>query len=220
MASRAKRSVAEPWGRRIGAGRVVGRGLAWRPAAAPSSDGRVTTVKGGAAQDPSSLRRLVAPWSEAWSLAGLEHRINITFSSRFRTSLGRCVPRAGEIRLAAFLLTGPPAVLREALCHEVAHAAVYELHGIGAKPHGSEWRALMETAGFVPRTRLPANLVPDVLLHRGNPKRLWEHRCPVCHASRMARRRVTRWRCAACRAAGLEGGLTITELHSPTGMRP
>lgn len=162
----------------------------------------------------------MAPWAEAWSVAGLEHRLNITFSSRFRTSLGRCAPRAGEIRLAAFLLTGPPAVLREALCHEVAHAAVYELHGIGVKPHGAEWRTLMMTAGFEPRARLPESLVPDVLPHRGQPKRLWEHRCPVCHASRMARRRVPRWRCAACRAAGLAGRLTITELPGSLERRP
>jgi predicted SprT family Zn-dependent metalloprotease len=156
---------------------------------------------------------LVAPWAEAWSVAGLERRLDITFSPRFRTSLGRCAPHAGKIRLAAFLLTGPPEVLREALCHEAAHAAVYELHGAGVKPHGTEWRALMEAVGFEPRARLPANLVPEVLPRRGQPKRLWEHRCPVCHASRMARRRVPRWRCAACRAAGLEGELTITELR-------
>ena len=76
-------------------------------------------------------------------------------------------------------------------------------------------RALMQAAGFAPRAKLPANLVPNVLLHRGQPKRLWEHRCPVCHASRVARRRVPRWRCAACRATGLEGSLTVTEMHGP-----
>jgi predicted SprT family Zn-dependent metalloprotease len=108
-------------------------------------------------------------------------------------------------------LTGPPGVLREALCHEAAHAAVYEIHGRGPKPHGSEWRALMRAVGFAPRTKVPMDLLPDALSHRAL-ERIWEHRCPVCQAVRRARRRVTRWRCVACRAAGLEGELVITAL--------
>lgn len=163
-------------------------------------------------QDFPALRRLLAQWAASWDLAGLEQTLEITFSQRFRTSVGRCVPEARRIRLAAFLVTGPPAVLREALCHEAAHAAVYELHGRGSKPHGTEWRELMRAAGFVPRARLPGNSLPNLVPARGQPARLWQHRCPVCHASRLARRRVRRWRCAACRAAGLEGELVIAQV--------
>lgn len=171
-------------------------------------------------QDQSGLRRLLAQWAETWNLAGLDQRLEITFSPRFRTSLGRCSPGTGEVRLATFLLTGPPAVLCEALCHEAAHAAVHELHGRGPKPHGPEWRALMQAAGFEPRARLPASLLPDVSPNWGRPGKRWEHRCPVCHAFRVARRRVPQWRCAACRAAGLEGGLIVTPSTGSTWSGP
>jgi predicted SprT family Zn-dependent metalloprotease len=145
-------------------------------------------------------------------VVGLERRLEVTFSGRFRRSLGRCVPAAGEIRLAAFLLAGTQAVLWEALCHEAAHAAVYELYGRGPAPHGEEWRALMRAAGFQPRVRVPASLLPDASVRWQRAESLWEHRCPICHASRVARRRVPQWRCAACRAAGLEGELITTRV--------
>jgi hypothetical protein len=149
--------------------------------------GSVLRVRSDAAQDLEEFRRLLAPWAETWGLAGLEHRLEITFSSRFRSSLGRCVPSTGKIRLAEFLLTGPPAVLREVLCHEAAHAAVHELHGRGPRPHGPEWRMLMRAAGFEPRVKLPADLLPNLLLHRSRPARSREQRRPVRHAVRVAR---------------------------------
>ena len=42
------------------------------------------------------------------------------------------------------------------------------------------------------------------------PRMLYQHRCPVCSASRVARRPVRRWRCRACRESGLEGALEIS----------
>jgi predicted SprT family Zn-dependent metalloprotease len=179
--------------------------------------GNVTRVKIDAAQELLDLRRLLAQWSEVWEVLGLEQRLEVTFSGRFRRSLGRCVPAAGEIRLAAFLLTGPPAVLCEALCHEAAHAAVYELYGRGPTPHGEEWRALMRAAGFEPRAKVPASLLPEPVVRRHHRESLWEHRCPICQASRVARRRVPRWRCAVCRAAGLEGELITTRVAGGRG---
>ena len=156
--------------------------------------------------------RSLAPWTSAWSLSGFEHGLNITFSSRFRTSFGRCAPRSKEIRLAAFLLTGPRSLFREVLCHEAAHAAAYELHGAVRRPHGPEWRALMEAAGFEGRARLPASALPEGLHRRVGSGQLWEHRCPVCRAARVARRRVPEWRCAGCRAVGLEGDLVVVRV--------
>ena len=158
---------------------------------------------------------MLAPWAAAWDLPGLELRVEIAFSARFRSSLGRCAPATGEIRLAAFLQEGPSALLREALCHEAAHAAAYELHGRGPRPHGPEWQALMRAAGFEPRARIPAELLPDVPGRRAGPARVWKHRCPVCQAMRLAGRRVPQWRCAACRASGLEGDLIVTRVSGP-----
>ncbi|HLE72474.1 MAG TPA: hypothetical protein VJH87_22540 [Vicinamibacteria bacterium] len=41
-------------------------------------------------------------------------------------------------------------------------------------------------------------------------RELHGHRCPVCQLFRAARRLMSRWRCAACVASGLEGRLSIT----------
>lgn len=158
------------------------------------------------------LRPLIARWGALWDLPGLEDRVAISFSTRFRTSLGRCAPASGEIRLAAFLLDGPGGLLCEALCHEAAHAAVHELHRRRPKPHGPEWRGLMEAAGFEPRARIPAVLLEGLVPPATRRRPAWEHRCPVCHASWVARTAVQRWRCAACCEEGLEGRLVITKL--------
>lgn len=170
---------------------------------------------------PSNSDRVeheIARWVDLWGLPGLGQRLRVVFSSRFRTSLGRCFPSTGEVRLASFLLEGPDDLLREALCHEVAHAAVYEKFRRRVKPHGEEWRALMRAAGYQPRVRIPA----DELVRRGCRSRnvsLWEHRCPVCQTRRLARTRVSRWRCAACRHVGLEGQLEVVQLAPQAGER-
>ncbi len=162
--------------------------------------------------DYKVLQRLLADWSTIWNLPDLESRLSIVFSPRFRTAVGRCAPDKSEIRLASFLLTAPPEVLREALCHEAAHAAVYALHGRGPRPHGEEWRELMRAAGFEPRIRMPVDMSPHGRKSRKGNRGLWEHRCPICHMSRTAHRPVRNWRCAQCRAAGLAGDLIVTRI--------
>jgi len=166
-------------------------------------------------QDHPELRHLVAGWAVSWDLPGLEKRLDISFNTRFRTSLGRCIASEGRIRLASFLVTGPTELLHEALCHEAAHAAVHELHAGRRRPHGPEWRSLMRAAAFEPRARIPADLLPDLPSHRVPRGFRWEYRCPVCDASRLARRRVDGWRCTACRAAGLEGTLSAMRVDAP-----
>ncbi len=159
--------------------------------------------------DPLAPHRdRLAEWATSWGVSGLEQRLAITFSGRFRSSLGRCAPARGEIRLASYLLTGPTELLLEALCHEAAHAAAYSLHGGRVRPHGPEWRELMRTANYEPRARVPASLLPE---HFPASAR-WSHRCPVCQASRVAHRKMTRWRCASCRRLGLRGELVIAKL--------
>jgi hypothetical protein len=74
----------------------------------------------------------------------------------------------------------------------------------------AEWRALVHAAGFEPRVRalILASAPPRQV---GSPPLLpIEHRCPVCQFVRYARRPVSVWRCAACRAGGGSGELTIT----------
>jgi predicted SprT family Zn-dependent metalloprotease len=153
--------------------------------------------------------RLAAGLNSVWGVPDLEIRVRVQVSHRLRVSLGRSLPAKGVIRIAAFLLDGPHPLLREVLAHEAAHVAVHILHGKRVRPHGPEWRSLMRRAALEPRLRVPIDEI-DVGAPMTSPRRrTWEHRCPVCHVRRVAARPVRRWRCAACRAAGLEGELVI-----------
>ena len=136
-------------------------------------------------------------------LAGL----TVVRNPRLRTTRARYLPleRRLEVSTPAARALHPERVL----IHELAHAAAVELYGRKVRPHGKEWAALIETAeraGFrmaTPRessanrpTRRPSNAHFD-------------HVCPVCQFRRIAKRRVTTWRCPDCRAAGLPGHLAI-----------
>ena len=162
-------------------------------------------------------REVLAPWCRRWGVPGLQHRLRITVSRRLRMSLGRCDPVRGEVRIAAFLLDAPASLVREVLCHEAAHVAVAELHGRSARPHGREWRVLMRSAGFEPRVRLRVDGLVRLPRRARQARATWEHHCPVCDLSRLARRPVPQWRCAACREAGLEGELVVTRIAATEG---
>jgi SprT protein len=181
--------------------------------------GILRTLPAGAVGKKGTLLPVVdgwlARWSQLWGRPGLETRVTVRFSERLRRALGRCLPATGEIRLNARLLTGPEPLLLETLCHELAHVAVHEGHGPSARPHGPEWAALMQTAGFAPRAR--AQLSEDVrsVIAAPNQRRFtYEHRCPVCHAARIARRPVRGWRCVACLRSGGSGRLVITRYRN------
>jgi ribosomal protein L37AE/L43A len=69
----------------------------------------------------------------------------------------------------------------------------------------------MRRAGYEPRARIPTAEAARAgvrIVRRGR----WEHRCPVCRASRLAMRPFRRWRCAACRMRGRDGTLEITRV--------
>jgi predicted SprT family Zn-dependent metalloprotease len=112
------------------------------------------------------------------------------------------------IRINAALVDQPLSLLEEVVCHEAAHVAVHELYRGRRRPHGAEWRELMQKAGFAPRVRMPLDRLPS----RMQPNTVYEHHCPVCQAHRNARRPVRRWRCTACVGVGLPGELVITKL--------
>ena len=153
---------------------------------------------------------LVAEWAARWGTPGLESRLSVEVSTRMRTSLGRCAPALTQLRIASFLLAAPSNLIREVLCHEAAHAAVYELHGSGVRPHGSEWKQLMRLAGYLPRVRIPTAELEALPAAVRRARVLWEHRCPVCQMVRMAGRPVRGWRCARCLGAGMRGELVIS----------
>ena len=93
-------------------------------------------------------RGFLAEWGEAERLAHVE----VLYNPRLRTTAGRVWPRRLQIELNPHLLAIVPGRISEVLAHEAAHLVVAVRHGAAA-PHGPEWSALMESAGFPPRAR-------------------------------------------------------------------
>ena len=154
------------------------------------------------------LRRRLDRWLELWGTPSLATSLRVEFSPRLRRAFGRCYQDERLIRLTPSLLDSQSHLLAEILCHEAAHAAVYECHGGAAKPHGREWDAMMRMAGFEPRVRIP-------IVVRGTPREgardrvLYLHRCPGCDLTRHAARPMPRWRCRSCAGTRSQGRLVI-----------
>ncbi len=139
-----------------------------------------------------------------WGLPELASYLDIKFSNRLRSSLGRARVDIRRVRLNPHLIKNDESLLDEVLCHELAHIAVYERFGTTVKPHGPEWADLVRMAGYEPRLRIEVSNVTS----QGSGKR-YEHLCPACQALRYAKRPMTRWRCKRCVSSGLEGELMI-----------
>jgi predicted SprT family Zn-dependent metalloprotease len=154
------------------------------------------------------IARLTRRLGDVWGvrLAGLI----VVRNPRLRTTLARYLPlkRRLELSTAAARARHPERVV----VHELAHAAAVDLYGRKVRPHGKEWAALVERAelaGFL--TATPRQSSAKSLKKRSSSSR-FEHVCPICHFRRIAKRRVTTWRCPDCRAAGLPGDLDIEKL--------
>ena len=160
------------------------------------------------------LRRLGARW-DAPALANLTVGVN----ARLRRTLGRLVGRPLRIELGPRALLGGDKRLQEIVTHEAAHAALATGDGATPQaPHGPGWRRLMALAGY-PGARAAHWRCREADSQRASPGRpttpkapstRYDHWCPVCQTSRVGRRPVKAWRCAACVAAGLDGKLEIT----------
>lgn len=174
----------------------------------------------------AELGALSQKLSKRWNLSRSVLDAGLRINPRLTRSVARYHRETGVIELGPrfFRLR---ARRQEVLCHELAHAAVQFLHGKKARPHGSEWRKLVASAGFMSTARLPATTARRAELAEGTsedtsavglrsrPTTLqyaYEHRCPVCQMTRCAKRPVSRWRCAECVAAGLPGALEITRM--------
>ena len=150
-----------------------------------------------------------------------------------RRTLGRFSRHTRRIELSPAMLSG--VTLTEVLTHEAAHAALATATATPVRPHGPQWRQLMTQAGIADAratrwcrrakreppgaaatARRRPQQQPSVGTQRSKPKAkagastLYDHWCPVCQASRPAKKPVPAWRCAACVAAGLQGRLEIT----------
>jgi len=153
-----------------------------------------------------------------WGVPTPATDVALRTSSRLRTSLGNYRAKRSEITLAAWLLDGPADLLEEVLCHEAAHAAVHALHRRRVRPHGAEWRGLMGRAGLPARRRVPPSALGAASKAPATRYALWEHRCPVCQNTRIARTRVNRWRCRPCHESGRDGRLVIRRLSGAIGI--
>jgi len=146
----------------------------------------------------------------AWGLPGLAREVRVEYSRRLRRSLALCYEDRLLIRLHVALARPANAeLLREIVCHEAAHIAARTLHGRDVPPHGSEWAALVDRMGYLPRLdfRTPAE-------RRGRdgrrlPPVVFEHACESCRVARVSSTPDRRWRCARCISLGRSGRLSI-----------
>jgi len=157
---------------------------------------------------PPRLQRRLDRWLECWGTPALASSLRIEFSPRLRRAFGRCYQDERLIRLTPSLLDTQSYLLAEILCHEAAHAAVYERHGTVARPHGEEWEEMMRLAGFEPRVRIPV-VVRNTTREAARARVIYLHRCPVCDLSRHATRPMHNWRCRTCLGTRSQGQLVI-----------
>lgn len=160
----------------------------------------------------SQILEAAEGWAECWQLPQLAAQIEIRFSPRMFRCVGRSYPLRQLISLAAAVTEFRQAMVCAVLCHEMAHLAVYQHYGRKPKPHGQEWQRLMRLAGYEPRVRFddPQSLA---ILEKHKPasaNKRYHHQCPRCSRSRLARQRMSRWRCGVCYEMGYDGRLVIT----------
>ena len=131
---------------------------------------------------------------------------SIRINPRLTTTLARLLVNDNLIEFNLTVARLGARSRREVICHEAAHFVVWQRHGRAARPHGPEWAALVKLAGFEPKASRVRCGQPK---RRPATKQVFRHMCPVCHFSKRAARRMSRWRCPECRAIGLDGRFRI-----------
>ena len=169
------------------------------------------------------LRCTILEFSHLWEVSELPGLVKVEFSPRMKTSLGRCLPERGIVRLNNHLRSRSREFVREVLCHELAHFVIHRRFGAHVKPHGVEWQRLVELAGYEPSARVSSlfsefEASDQEVVGSGagaqnqRCRSKFEHRCPVCQSVRFAGTAARRWRCAECVADGLDGELVILQV--------
>ncbi len=159
----------------------------------------------------AALKRRANGWVRQWRVPTLLGQISVRRNNLLRTTVARWREKMKRLELGPqfFRMTKRQ---DEILCHELAHAAALQIHGRGILSHGPEWHALITAVGYSPssvlKTSKSSSMVP-----RRNKSSWYEHRCPVCHAVRFAKKPMRRWRCAECSQHGLQGLLKINRLE-------
>ena len=164
-----------------------------------------------------NLKEDMQHWSLLWGLPSLSHEVTVRFNTRLRTTIARLLSSVDIIEVGPRFMA-LQSKRREILCHELAHAAVSRLCRGPQSPHGSQWAALVKSAGFDPASRLTLPRKLSATPRQSRDFR-YEHRCLVCQFVRVARRSVHSWRCAECVHCGLPGKLTISVINGSRNAR-
>lgn len=159
---------------------------------------------------PPGLEPVVRFCAELWGVPALLERVRIIPAPRMTVILAHAYPATNTIRISARVLaSGSTELIREILCHELAHLACRMRYGRRVHPHGPEWKELMRQTGYEPRVRFPHDAMAPLALPGRRPL-AYEHRCRSCGQTHLARTTNRHWRCASCVRAGREGRLTVT----------
>lgn len=151
-------------------------------------------------------KALLRSLAEIWRQPRVS-QLRIRFNARLTSTVARLMANEGVIELNPTVARLDSRNRREVICHEAAHFAVVQQHRKALRPHGPEWAALVQQAGFEPKASRVRCGHPK--MRRPTTKRVFMHTCPVCHFSKRAARRMGRWRCPECRSIGLDGSLRV-----------
>lgn len=157
------------------------------------------------------LARTLRIWGRLWRVPDLPDNITFRHNARLRRTIARWVIESNTVELSARFFE-LPRDHHEILCHELAHAAAVRLGGRSAPPHGSTWRELVRRVGCEPKLYCVSNRRTHMGPTHVRLPLIYEHRCPVCHAVRYAKKTVKSWRCVECSVAGQPGHLVITAI--------
>ena len=157
-----------------------------------------------------ALQSYVHDVSREWSLPSLRREITFTLNTRLRTCIARYRRDQNRIEVGRAFVSDSR-IRREALAHELAHAAVAAQHGDKVKAHGSEWCAYMRQLGLEPRRRADRpHRAPETRIKPSTSR--YQHRCLVCQMTRYSAKPVHGWYCRTCHMAGLSGELEIKRI--------
>jgi predicted SprT family Zn-dependent metalloprotease len=158
--------------------------------------------------DAKRIEADIGRWAASWSLPALGRDLTLRVNLRLRTSIARYRHDASCIEVGPRFLADRR-IRREAIAHELAHAAVAKQKNRRYRPHGPEWCSLLRQAGFSSRAVICSASNETTGAKTGRSGR-FVHRCPVCQMTRTARRPIAAWRCRQCVESGLSGRLDIT----------
>ena len=157
---------------------------------------------------PNALLKRALDWASLWGVPELLEGMSVQRNCRLKTTVARWIEEKKCLELGPRFF-GLKQHQSDVLCHELAHAAAVQLHGKDISPHGPEWCTLIKAAGYLPSSKLQIARYKTEMSGKRKSSTQYEHRCPVCHAVRYAKRRMISWKCIECVRSGLTGQLEI-----------